>query len=324
MKLNQSYYGDDTRWFIGTIINHSDPEERGRVQVRIHGVHAPDDTTIPNSKLPWAEVMLPSTEGGVSGIGKMPQMLSSAKVFGIFLDGKLSQTPLVLGSLTHNERPSVIQASNNQIGTNPNGVNLFSPTNVGVNGTVISGNLRTAYNNGAATRDARRVIIMRYFRENNVSLITAAGITGNLEAESGFNSEIISSFAGEGSQGLAQWNPAAGRLQQLQNFCQARGSDWREFFSQLEFILHELRGSPITANDAAGEYSNVYAMMNRSSRFDGGLPPTNTDPRLWDNSTYLFMKYYERPASYSGLPTREQYARAAYEQYQTLVAQGTS
>ena len=327
MKLNPNYYGDDVRWFVGTIVNHVDPETRGRVQVRIHGIHAPDDTNIPNSALPWAETMLPTTEGGVSGIGRIPQMLSSAKVFGVFLDGKTSQTPLVLGSLTHNERPSVVQAINASTGTNPSGgasgVNLFSPSNVGVNGTVVSGDLRAAYDNGNATRDARRLIIMRYFRENNVPLITAAGIVGNMEHESGFNPTVVSSAAGEQSQGLVQWNPAAGRLQQLQRFCEARGTDWREFFSQLEYVLHELRGSPIAPNDGGGGHASVYTMMNRCTRFEGGLPPNGSNSRTWDNSTYIFMAFYERPQNYSSLGQREQYARAAYEQYQTLVAQGS-
>jgi len=318
MKLD--YYGDNTRWFIGTVIRNNDPENKGRVQVRIHGVHSSDDVNIPEAALPWAETMIPTTEGGVSGIGRIAQLLPSAKVFGVFLDGKTSQNPLVLGSLTHIESPSVQQAINATTGTNPSSLDLFSPTNVGVNGTVISGDLRRAYDNGNATRDARRLIIMRYFRENDVPLITAAGIVGNMEAESGLEPTLISSVAGENSQGLVQWNPAAGRLQQLQRFCEARGTDWREFFSQLEFVIHELRGSPITANDAASEYANVYAMMNRCTSFEGGEPPNGTDPRRWDNSTYIFMKYYERPANFSSLRKRERYARAAYEQYQSLVA----
>ena len=36
-----SFYGDETRWFVGTVKKH-DPESIGRLQVRIHGIHGPD------------------------------------------------------------------------------------------------------------------------------------------------------------------------------------------------------------------------------------------------------------------------------------------
>ena len=50
--------------------------------------------------LPWATVLVPATEGGISGTGRSPNGIQQgAWVFGIFLDGKHSQNPLILGSL---------------------------------------------------------------------------------------------------------------------------------------------------------------------------------------------------------------------------------
>mgnify|MGYP000256479728 CR=1 FL=1 len=65
------YYGDNIRWFVGRIISGQDPDEAGRFQVRIYGIHSEE---VENKYLPWAETMLPTTEGGVSGVGKIPQL----------------------------------------------------------------------------------------------------------------------------------------------------------------------------------------------------------------------------------------------------------
>ena len=75
------YYGDNIRWFVGRIISGQDPDEAGRFQVRIYGIHSEE---VENKYLPWAETMLPTTEGGVSGVGKIPQLKNSALVFGFF------------------------------------------------------------------------------------------------------------------------------------------------------------------------------------------------------------------------------------------------
>ena len=85
----KDYYGDETRWFIGKVLQvHGDPEELGRVKVRIYGVHpdSPQDCSL--DELPWASVTLPTTEGGSSGFGgsyaplsNVPRMLSAPGMF---------------------------------------------------------------------------------------------------------------------------------------------------------------------------------------------------------------------------------------------------
>lgn len=115
------YYGDNTRWFVAKVINGRPPPGfEGRVQIRIFGVHSDTTDDIPQRDLPWAQVMLPSSSFGVSGLGVGSHILAGAMVFGIFLDGKNSQLPLVLGSLPHTEYPTTVQAEGREdIASNP-------------------------------------------------------------------------------------------------------------------------------------------------------------------------------------------------------------
>ena len=104
-----NYYGDDMRWFVGTVANNLDPIRVGRVQVRIHGIHSSQEGQVPTYDLPWAQVVLPTTEGGTSGIGRNPMLQPGAQVIGFFLDGKTSQNPIILGSIPSIEIVSPIQ-----------------------------------------------------------------------------------------------------------------------------------------------------------------------------------------------------------------------
>ena len=102
---HKHYYGDETRWFVGKVVQtHGDPEELGRVKVRIYGVHPDNQNDATVDDLPFASVVVPTTEGGSSGFGATVGLKEGAQVFGIFLDGKNSQLPLVLGSIPKNER----------------------------------------------------------------------------------------------------------------------------------------------------------------------------------------------------------------------------
>jgi hypothetical protein len=93
------FYGDQTRWFIGRVVDLQDPMELGRIKVRIFGVHSEDTQAIPTDDLPWAQVVVPITEGGTFGLGNVLGINEGAHVFGMFLDGANSQLPLIIGSL---------------------------------------------------------------------------------------------------------------------------------------------------------------------------------------------------------------------------------
>lgn len=108
--IQENFYGDNTRWFIGVVVNHTPPIGlEGRVQIRINGIHSPSTDDVPQRDLPWAQVTLPATEEGTSGLGKIPKIMTGAQVFGIFVDGVASQVPLVLGSIPKIENETPIQ-----------------------------------------------------------------------------------------------------------------------------------------------------------------------------------------------------------------------
>ena len=102
----KDFYGDQTRWFVGTVVNINDPLELGRVKIRIYGVHSDNKVDIPDIDLPWAQVITPITEGGVRGLGGILGVKQDAQVFGLFLDGPNSQMPLILGSMPKFEENS--------------------------------------------------------------------------------------------------------------------------------------------------------------------------------------------------------------------------
>lgn len=90
------YYGDQTRWFLGEVVNVADdPLKLGRARVRIFGVY----DEIADEDLPWAQVVVPITHTVHRGNGQTLGLLVGAQVFGIFLDGQNSQLPLIVGSI---------------------------------------------------------------------------------------------------------------------------------------------------------------------------------------------------------------------------------
>ena len=117
-----NFYGDHTRWFIGDVKSISDPMQLGRVQVRIHGIHVGSQNDIPDADLPWAQPLMPITEGGTSGLGNNLGIQVGARVFGIFLDGEHSQNPLIFGSLPKLEENSSGGRTTNQLARGTSGL----------------------------------------------------------------------------------------------------------------------------------------------------------------------------------------------------------
>ena len=77
-------------FFLGVVENNVDPTNEGKVQVRAFGVHG-TNKQIENKELPWA---ICTAE---SGLGFIAPPRIGAFVYGLFLDGRLAQHPLVLG-----------------------------------------------------------------------------------------------------------------------------------------------------------------------------------------------------------------------------------
>ena len=87
-------------WFCGVVEDRNDPQKAGRVRVRALGHHTADTTLLPTADLPWAQLMLPSTAAGISGLGQSPTALVEGTwVLGYFRDGGDRQEPIVLGTM---------------------------------------------------------------------------------------------------------------------------------------------------------------------------------------------------------------------------------
>lgn len=242
--IQKEFYGDDYRWFFGTVINANPPAGlEGRVKVRINGVHSPNTIDIPEKDLPWAQVLIPTTEGGSSGIGRIPQIVSGSLVFGIFLDGVSSQLPLVLGSLPRIENPSDIQKGRRVSGNDAVDYNQKRLLNIVVERLKEDDE---QYGNV----ELRRQQSLKFFIDNGYSLIHASAITGALEGASSF---ILYTDTPEDNQGIANWEKSSSvnsRYSQLIRFASRnnRSSDWKLFSIQLQFVLFELRNRFRSAN----------------------------------------------------------------------------
>jgi len=240
------FYGDNIRWFIGNVVEDNDEELKlGRVQVRIYGIHD-NEKDIPIKDLPWATVMSPATEQGISGLGYKPNIKNGAQVFGIFLDGKLSQAPLVLGSLPKYDM--VTTPISDKINTNDadetstmsqakqnwtQGVNSSPPQTVTYGVT----NGERAFN---------------FFSSKGFSNAQASGIVGNLGIES--TAELdpstnktatggsMRAAAGLTVRGIGGWSP--NRYRKLIDYANTNRLVVEKLQTQLDFIIHELNKYP--------------------------------------------------------------------------------
>lgn len=87
-------------WFTGVVEDRHDPDELGRVRVRIFGLHTDDISKIPTNTLPWAHVIMPPTSASVSGVGYTPTgLVEGSWVVGFFADGDNCQDPIIMGSI---------------------------------------------------------------------------------------------------------------------------------------------------------------------------------------------------------------------------------
>ena len=255
--INSYFYGDTTRWFMGVVeeVGTDDPQ-LGRVKVRIFGVHG-FRSDVPNADLPYAQVLVPCTEPGVSGLGRNPSLQVGARVFGIFLDGKNSQLPLVLGSIPTIEAPSNEQLTSKDpdpnsraqaeiLGGNPyGGTSGSSGSGPGIQSTIKDGLDGFVISPDASLSDRTR-LAWEYFTgpKRGYSPEVTAGIIGNLIAESNLDAGAVGDVNLGGSFGIAQWYSGTPRYNNLIQFAGERGKSSTDFVAQLAFIHHELSTDP--------------------------------------------------------------------------------
>lgn len=95
-----SFSMGDFVWWLGVVEDRKDPEELGRVRVRIFGYHTEDKKLIKTEDLFWATVVQPITSAFLGGIGTSPTgLVEGSNVIGFFIDGHNAQNPVILGSI---------------------------------------------------------------------------------------------------------------------------------------------------------------------------------------------------------------------------------
>lgn len=229
------YYGDNTRWFVATVIDASPPFGReGRVKIRIHGLHTEDTQDIPQNDLPWAQCVLPTTEGGVSGIGRVPNIQPNALVFGLFMDGMNSQVPIVIGSLPRIETPTDVQLQKTFVGlgNDVNTKDVFEENTESVDekGNIDNTDLKEP---NFIIRRNREKTSVNFFLNVGYTVNQAIGITAGLTRTSRMT---------VGKPGIGSFSDI--RYNDLTNFKETFNS----FTTQLKFVLYELNTSKTDAN----------------------------------------------------------------------------
>jgi hypothetical protein len=74
-----------------------------RCKVRIVGYHTYDRNELSDNDLPWAHIMLGTSDGNSQGgLGKTHKIIGGETVFGFFLDGDDAQQPVIVGTLYRN------------------------------------------------------------------------------------------------------------------------------------------------------------------------------------------------------------------------------
>lgn len=152
---------------------------------------------------------------------------------------------------------------------------------------------REEFINAAADENAtgeRSKYIQQKLMSMGFTASAAAGVVGNLVQESGLRTDAIGDNGTSG--GLAQWHNE--RLDALKRFAAARGKEWTDLDTQIEFLAEEMRTS----------YADTYAKMQNAE-----LP---------EIAGQIMTDEYEIPDPASAnYEQRQANARAAYEAMQS-------
>lgn len=145
-------------------------------------------------------------------------------------------------------------------------------------------------------RPENKEAIWKALSSAGLSDYAVAGAMGNIQHESGFNTNQLNT-TGDGGYGLCQWTDS--RRDQLVEFCKSNGLDPSSVNGQIRFFFHEIA-------------SDYFAGLNRHGGTRAGWANA-TSP---ENAADQFFHWFEGAGdSTSGV--RQQYAREIYNQYQT-------
>jgi hypothetical protein len=149
-------------------------------------------------------------------------------------------------------------------------------------------------------------ITWNFLKSKNLNDKSAAAIMGNIQAESGFNPDVIEHGTGIGF-GLCQWS--YGRRTELE----AYGTDIEH---QLNFLWSELTGEDLEITGANYQWINQDEYLNHDDFMNGN--------GSIDDLTASFCFSWERPSlEYSHIDDRKVYANNYYNEFQGTGGIGT-
>lgn len=298
MSITSDYYGDNFRWFVATVIDNSPPYGlEGRIQIRVHGIHSKDINDIPQVDLPWAQVMTPSDTFGGSGLGTHCQILPGTLVFGMFMDGKHSQLPMVFGSLPRVEYPSSVQSSGrDETTTNPFSYE-FQQSNSQMQDPVFFKEYVPENSPNLSEYD-----VAAFFIDNGFSAREASSVTGVLATISALNPQQSSN-----GYGLAGWPPDSPRYARFVAYNKRLfpSRDVSDFAGQLMFILQEIKNSR----------SPAYSKMKRCRSISGNNYSNTIDgiDSRGNGQVSVLVKNYVHPLTTCDQATAESKAEQIYK-----------
>jgi hypothetical protein len=302
--INTEFYGDDSRWFIGVVSQIGDVRNLGRVRVRIFGIHNEDTSKVKKSDLPWASVVVPVTQGGVSGSTMPDGIQVGAQVYGIFLDGKHSQSPLILGSIPHDSGLRVIVDEQPDPYVQPKVSSPTSSTDTQGNVIAGTGELKVSLIGSSRLEQAFNFLKQFFQSKGNISNPgnCAAAFVGNFMNESTVNLDPdtyeFPNNKSIGGYGIAQWTGP--RRRNFMNFANnTAGASFQSLEVQLAFVVAELE-------DPKAQRGRTYNRLIHDSTI---LNYTETVLALYETpQTVLdyhaetdFLKYYLKYARAGGI-----------------------
>lgn len=349
--INTEYYGDDTRWFIGEVKSIADPDQLGRVRVRIFGLHSTNTSLISNTDLPWANVVLPVTQGGTQTTTQPTGIQVGARVFGVFVDGKHSQMPLVLGSIPHNptfrinyDGPSdsfVTPTSTTVSGQFRAGDEINNAINqrledagepTGTVGAPLTQQQADVLNNvvagpgnlgtdlvGQDRQEQAFNFLKQYFQErghNNPGYIAAAFV-GNFMNEAGasldptINEQNPIVAGSRGGFGIAQWTGP--RRRAIEAWAASHDAFVGNFGVQLQYVVYELEN----------EQSYVYTWLQEDQTIEAATetifawyenPQVSVDFKR-ENSEAMSWRSYQRAGGIAAFLRRNSQQSSAIRKY---------
>jgi hypothetical protein len=120
------------QFFLAEVRNVKDPDNQGKVQVRIYGYND-DEQTNKDENLHWALPIMPVTSASTGGVGTLPHgVIKGSRVLGMFID-ETQKHAIILGSYYRSHKPTDKNdntGGQEQLDKTSKGVDLPKPGNV--------------------------------------------------------------------------------------------------------------------------------------------------------------------------------------------------